>query len=66
MPSGVFKQYPPSFAAIAAYRSEEQIHARIVFPTMHSGMPEVALYLLKPEQVANIVSYIMSLENKAP
>jgi hypothetical protein len=29
-------------------------------------MPEVALYLLLPDQVADLVSYIMSLEKKAP
>jgi mono/diheme cytochrome c family protein len=65
-PAGASKQYPPSFAAIAAYRSEEQIHGRIIFPTMHSGMPEVALYLLEPEQIADIISYILSLEKKTP
>jgi mono/diheme cytochrome c family protein len=42
------------------------MYARIVFPAMHSGMPEVALYLLEPEQIRNIISYIMSLERKAP
>jgi hypothetical protein len=33
---------------------------------MHSGMPDVALYLLDPEQIMNIISYIMSLEKKVP
>jgi mono/diheme cytochrome c family protein len=65
-PGGAFKQYPPSFASIAAFRSEEQMYARIVFPAMHSGMPDVALYLLDPEQITNIIGYIMSLEKKAP
>ena len=65
-PAGAFKRYPPSFASIAAYRSQEQIYARIVSPPFHSGMPQVALYLLQPDQVADLVSYIMSLERKAP
>ena len=65
-PGGAFKRYPPSFASIAVYRSQEQIYARIVSPPTHSGMPEVALYLLLPDQVADLVSYIMSLEKKAP
>jgi mono/diheme cytochrome c family protein len=65
-PTGAFKRYPPSFASIAVYRSQEQIFARIVSPPTHSGMPEVALYLLLPDQVADLVSYIMSLERKSP
>lgn len=59
---GVFKQYPPSFASIAAYRSEDQIHARIVFPALHTGMPEVGLYLLGAQGIDDLVAYIMSLE----
>lgn len=65
-PSGAFKQYPPSFASIAVYRSEEQIYARIVFPSMHSGMPDVAFYLLQPNQIADLIAYITTLEKKAP
>lgn len=65
-PGGAFKRYPPSFASIAAYRSEEQIYARIVFPPVHSAMPEVALYMLQSEDIADLVAYIMSLEKKAP
>jgi mono/diheme cytochrome c family protein len=59
---GAFKQYPPSFTAIAAYRSEDQIHARIVFPTLHSAMPEVAFYFLGAKGVDDLIAYIMSLE----
>jgi mono/diheme cytochrome c family protein len=59
---GAFKQYPPSFAAIAAYRSEDQIHARIVFPALHSAMPEVAFYFLGADGVDDLIAYIMSLE----
>lgn len=56
------KQYPPSFAAIAVFRPVEQIHARIVFPATHTGMPEVAFYLLTNEQVNDLVDYIVSLD----
>jgi mono/diheme cytochrome c family protein len=59
---GAFKQYPPSFTAIAKYRSEPQIHALIVFPALHSAMPDVPLYLLGSESVDDLIAYIMSLE----
>lgn len=59
------KQYPPSFAAIAVFRPVEQIHARIVFPATHSGMPDVAFYLLTPDQVNDLVDYIVSLDPTA-
>jgi len=64
-PGGAFKQYPPSFASIAVYRSEEQIYARIVFPTMHIGspMPEfVQSFLLKPQNISDLIAYITSLQ----
>ena len=61
-PGGAFKQYPPSFASIAKYRSEEQIYARIVFPPLHASMPSVALYALNHSQVDALVAYILSLE----
>jgi mono/diheme cytochrome c family protein len=62
---GAFKKYPPSFASIAVYRSEEQIYARIVFPTLHSAsspMPEFAQTLLDPRNIGDLVAYIVSLE----
>lgn len=59
---GAAKLYPPSFASIAGFRTPEQIYARIVFPAMHSGMPEVAFYLLGKDEIGNIVAYIVSLE----
>jgi mono/diheme cytochrome c family protein len=59
---GAAKLYPPSFASIAGFRTPEQIYARIVFPAMHSGMPEVAFYLLGKDEIKNIVAYIVSLE----
>lgn len=61
-PEGGEKEYPPSFAAIARFRAPEQIYARIVFPAMHSGMPEAAFYLLSRDQVTALVDYIVSLE----
>lgn len=61
---GPAKLYPPSFASIAGFRTAEQIYARIVFPAMHSGMPEVAFYLLGKDEIGNIVAYIVSLEKK--
>jgi mono/diheme cytochrome c family protein len=59
---GAAKQYPPSCASIAGFRTPEQIYARIVFPAMHSGMPEVAFYLLGKDEISNIVAYIVSLD----
>ncbi len=61
-PDGAAKQLPPSFASIAGFRSPEQIDARIVFPTMHSGMPEAAFYLLGKDEIENIVAHVVSLE----
>lgn len=59
---GADKLFPPSFASIAGFRSPEQVYARIVFPVMHSGMPEAAFYLLDPGEIADLVAYIVSLE----
>lgn len=59
---GPDKLFPPSFASIAGFRAPEQIYARIVFPVMHSGMPEAAFYLLGGADVADLVAYIVSLE----
>jgi mono/diheme cytochrome c family protein len=58
---GPFKEHPPSFAAIAIYRSEEQIYGRIMFPPLHSAMPEIG-YMLTPDNVEHLVAYIQSLE----
>ena len=60
-PKGAFKTYPPSFASIAAYRSEDQIRARIIFPPLHSAMPESS-YFLMADDINDLVAYIMSLE----
>jgi mono/diheme cytochrome c family protein len=57
---GQMKQEPPSFAAIAAYRSAEQIRSKIMVP--HTGMPEVAQVL--GLNVDDLVAYIVSLEEE--
>jgi mono/diheme cytochrome c family protein len=65
-PSGAFKTYPPSFASIAVYRSDEQIYARILFPTLHSAisqMPEFAqIFFIDSKNINDLVAYIRSLE----
>ena len=62
-PDGAFKEHPPSFAAIAVYRSEEQIYGRIMFPPLHSTMPEIG-YMLSPDNVEHLIAYIRSLERR--
>lgn len=58
---GVFKQYPPSFASIAVYRSEDYIFSRVAFSPVHTGMPQMS-YVLKHEEIGDLVAYIVSLE----
>ena len=58
---GPFKLYPPSFASIAVYRSEDQVRSRIAFPPVHTIMPQIA-YILTPENIDDLVTYIVSLE----
>ncbi len=60
---GPFKEHPPSFAAIAVYRSDDQIHGRIVFPPPHSSMPQLG-YMLSPDNIEDLVAYIRSLETQ--
>ena len=57
-PGGQLKQDPPSFTAIANYRSSTYIHANITFP--HERMPDVAQIL--GLNVDDLVAYIVSLE----
>ena len=59
-PGGAFKQDPPSFAAIAIYRSTEQIRARIVQP-IHAAMPRYTEYMIGGN-IDDMVAYIASLE----
>lgn len=60
-PDGAFKTYPPSFASIAVFRSEEQIRARITFPPLHVAMPDFG-YAITHDEIVNLTAYIMSLE----
>lgn len=60
-PGGPFKQEPPSFAAIAVYRSAEQIRQRIVTP-IHTTMPRYAEYMIGGN-IDDMVAYIASLED---
>jgi len=61
---GKFKQYPPSFAAIAVYRSEAHMRALVVYPALHNAMPQVPLYLLDDDKLDDLVAYIQSLEEE--
>ena len=58
---GEFKTYPPSFASIGAYRSDDQIFSRIYFPQMHTAMPEMGWYLDR-QGIADLVAYIRAVE----
>lgn len=60
-PGGAFKQDAPSFAAIAIFRSADQIHDRIWFPPVHARMPPFSQYFQR-EDVDNLTAYIVSLE----
>lgn len=59
-PNGAFKLEPPSFAAIAIYRSEDQIRKRIVDP-IHDDMPDYSRYMIGGN-IDDMVAYIASLE----
>ncbi len=58
------KTYPPSFASIAVFRDQDQIHSRIVFPQLHSQMPQM-IYLLSSDAIDDLVAYIVSLDGSA-
>lgn len=60
-PGGAFKEEPPSFAAIAVYRSANQIRARIVQP-IHDAMPRYTEYMIG-RNIDDMVAYITSLED---
>jgi mono/diheme cytochrome c family protein len=58
---GPFKLRPPGFQSIAIYRGSDDIWARIIAPSPHSGMPEVQ-WMLTRRQVEDLVAYIVSLD----
>jgi len=62
-PGGAFKQYPPSFQAIAIFRSAEDIRSRIIYPPVHTGMPQMGM-IWAPGNVDNVVAYIVSLDTE--
>lgn len=57
---GAFRQSPPSFAAIAVYRSRPQIKMRILAPE-HGAMPDYSDYMIG-NNIDDMVAYIASLE----
>lgn len=59
-PTGPFKLETPSFAAIAKYRSAEQVRRRIVIP-MHDRMPRYKEYVIGGN-IDDMMAFIMSLE----
>ena len=59
---GAFKQSPPSFAAIAIYRSRPQIKMRILAP-VHGAMPDYSDYMIG-NNVDDMVAYNASLEER--
>lgn len=61
-PGGAFKLYPPSFAAIAAYYEPSMIEMKIMYPDHAVLMPQFHTFLFR-ENVANLVAYIVSLED---
>jgi mono/diheme cytochrome c family protein len=60
-PNGSFKLETPSFAAIAKYRSAEQVRRRIIRP-IHERMPRYIDYMIGGN-IDDMVAYIMSLED---
>lgn len=60
LPDGEFKQNPPSFAAIAKYRSADQIKQRIISPSSHQ-MPRYTQYMIGGN-IDDMVAYILTLE----
>lgn len=60
-PGGAFKQRPPAFQAIAIYRTPDDIWARILAPSPHSGMPETQ-WEMTPDQIQDVAAYVASLD----
>ena len=52
---GVHKEYPPSFASIAVYRSRAQIEGRMLYPPQHASMPQLAFIML-PGEIDDLVA----------
>jgi mono/diheme cytochrome c family protein len=58
---GAFKQMPPSFQAIAIYRTEPDIWSRIIAPSPHAAMPDMT-WTLTAAEVQDVLAYILSLD----
>ena len=58
---GAFKQMPPSFQAIAIYRTKPDIWSRIIAPSPHAAMPDMT-WTLTADQVQDVLAYIVSLD----
>jgi mono/diheme cytochrome c family protein len=54
------RQMPPDFAAIARYRTPDQIRDRIMFPAMHVNMPRWP-DLLRADEIDALVAYVAGL-----
>ncbi len=61
-PGGAFKDYPPSFRAIAVYMAPEIIRMKILQPEHGTIMPKYAMFI-NHTKLWNIVEYIRSLED---
>ena len=59
---GPMKQEPPAFAAVAEFRTENQILEKILSP--HVAMPRVLL-VLNGSEVDDLIAYIVSLDETA-
>jgi mono/diheme cytochrome c family protein len=60
--NGPFKLNPPSFSAIAVYRTDNQIRNRIFYPDVHSGMKQHLGFVFSVDKIDDLVAYIRSLE----
>jgi mono/diheme cytochrome c family protein len=58
---GAFKKMPPSFQAIAIYRTKPDIWSRIIAPSPHAAMPDMT-WTLTAEEVQDVLAYIVSLD----
>lgn len=58
---GPFKLRPPSFQSIANYRKPDDVWARTIALSPHSGMPETQ-WTLKPGQVERLAASVSSLD----
>lgn len=60
-PDAPSKLSPPSFQAIATYRTSGDIFAHIINPSLHGGMPEL-MWHLTMAQFQDVLGYIGSLD----